>query len=69
MTLVKDPVEVGDSYILNYLSKGKRGNNHFVCRITIQNQKLFVLTAQVKEDDYSSKEDEPMCSVESFTVL
>jgi hypothetical protein len=70
VTLLKDPVETQDgAYLLTYLSKGKRGDKHFVCKIYIENQKLHVLTAQVKEADYGRKEKEVMAVVDSFRIL
>ncbi|CAB9497758.1 PsbP [Seminavis robusta] len=73
VTLVKDPVAVEEdgilSYILNYLSQGKRGDKRFVAKFCIQNQRLYALTAQVLESDYNAKEAEIMKAVESFRVL
>ena len=73
VTLVKDPVAVEEdgvlSYILNYLSQGKRGDKRFVAKFTIQNQRLYALTAQVAEADYNGKEKELMKAVDSFRVL
>jgi hypothetical protein len=70
VTLLKDPVETQEgAYLLTYLSKGKRGDKHFVCKIYIKNQKLHVLTAQVKEAEYSQKEKEMMAIVDSFRAF
>lgn len=70
VTLWKDPVETQEgAYVLTYLSKGKRGDKRFVCKIYIEHQKLHVLTAQVKEADYARKEKEMMAVVDSFRVL
>jgi len=73
VTLVKDPVAVEEdgilSYILNYLSSGKRGDKRFVAKFCIQNQRLYALTAQVAEADYIGKEEELMKAVNSFRVL
>ena len=73
VTLVKDPVAVEEdgvlSYILNYLSQGKRGDKRFVAKFCIQNQRLYALTGQVAEADYTSKEKELMKAVESFRVI
>ena len=55
--------------ILNYLSQGKRGDKHFVCKISIQRNKLYVLTAQCKEEEYVVKKKELMKAVDSFKVL
>eukprot|EP00547_Thalassionema_nitzschioides_P009225 CAMPEP_0194225604 /NCGR_PEP_ID=MMETSP0156-20130528/39983_1 /TAXON_ID=33649 /ORGANISM="Thalassionema nitzschioides, Strain L26-B" /LENGTH=161 /DNA_ID=CAMNT_0038957623 /DNA_START=247 /DNA_END=732 /DNA_ORIENTATION=- len=70
VTLVKDPIieETSGSYILNYLSKGKRGDKHFVCKIAVAKNKLYVLTAQVKEEKYLSMEKEIMEVVGTFLV-
>lgn len=71
--LVKDPLAVEEdgilSYILNYLSQGKRGDKRFVAKFSIQGQRLYALTAQVLETDYNSKEEELMKAVNSFRVL
>eukprot|EP00548_Thalassiothrix_antarctica_P005365 CAMPEP_0194153698 /NCGR_PEP_ID=MMETSP0152-20130528/57413_1 /TAXON_ID=1049557 /ORGANISM="Thalassiothrix antarctica, Strain L6-D1" /LENGTH=135 /DNA_ID=CAMNT_0038859169 /DNA_START=205 /DNA_END=612 /DNA_ORIENTATION=- len=68
VTLVKDPIveESSGSYILNYLSKGKRGNKHFICKISIAKKKLYVMTAQVKEENYNDMEKELMQVVGTF---
>jgi PsbP len=55
--------------ILNYLSQGKRGDKHFICKICIQRNKLYVLTAQCKEEEYVLKKKELMQAVDSFKVL
>ena len=70
VTLLNDPVEtVEGAYLLTYLSKGKRGDKHFVCKIYIENQKLYVLTAQIKESDYSGREKVIMEVVDSFRIF
>jgi hypothetical protein len=70
VTLVKDPFVTSDgSYLLNYLSQGKRGNKHFVCKISIQRNKLYVLTAQVKEENYGDNEKELFSAVDTFRVV
>lgn len=73
VTLVKDPVAVEEdgilSYILDYLSQGKRGDKRFVAKFCIQNQRLYALTAQVLEGDYKDKEEELLQAVKSFRVL
>ena len=70
VTLLEDPVELPDkSYLLQYLSKGKRGNKRNVCKIFIENQKLYVLTAQAKEDVYDKEAEKTIQAiVESFVV-
>ena len=71
--LINDPVAVEEdgvlSYVLNYLSQGKRGDKRFVAKFSIQNQRLYALTAQVAETDYTAKEKEIMKAVESFRVV
>lgn len=71
VTLLQDPVELPDkSYVLQYLSQGKRGNKHNVCKIFIQNNKLYVLTAQAKEDVYSTDVEKTILDiVESFQII
>lgn len=73
VTLVKDPVAVEEdgvlSYVLNYLSVGKRGDKRFVAKFCIQNQRLYALTAQILESDYKDREEEIMKAVNAFRVL
>ena len=71
VTLMKDPIAgPNDSYYqLNYQSKGKRGTKRFVAKFYIQNQKLYALTAQCKEDDYNALESEMLKTVETFQLL
>ena len=73
VTLMKDPLPVEEdgvlSYVLNYLSEGKRGDKRFVAKFCIQSQRLYALTAQVAEADYKDKEEELMKAVNSFRVL
>eukprot|EP00550_Attheya_septentrionalis_P004535 CAMPEP_0198285352 /NCGR_PEP_ID=MMETSP1449-20131203/4673_1 /TAXON_ID=420275 /ORGANISM="Attheya septentrionalis, Strain CCMP2084" /LENGTH=167 /DNA_ID=CAMNT_0043982757 /DNA_START=546 /DNA_END=1049 /DNA_ORIENTATION=+ len=72
VTLVTDPTEdpTTGAYLLNYLSQGKRGLKHFVTSTIVQNGKLYVLTAQVLEEDYSrpAMEQEIMEAARSFRV-
>jgi hypothetical protein len=64
------PNNTASKYIvLNYLSQGKRGDKHFICKICIQRNKLYVLTAQCKEEEYAMKRKELMNAVDSFKVL
>lgn len=69
VTLVDDPVDISGFYLLNYLSKGKRGDKHFLCKICIQQGKLYVVTAQVKEEDYPEKKQELRKTVDTFRVI
>jgi len=57
------------AYLLHYLSVGKRGNKHIWNKIIIQNQLLYVLTAQCKEGDYPTLGEEMKQTVTSFQVL
>lgn len=66
VTLVEDPAESNGSYVLNYLSKGKRGEKHYICKISIASNMLFVLTAQVLEASYTEKRDEMLQCIKSF---
>jgi len=68
--LTNDPVENVETgwYEIDYVSTGKRGVKHFVTRTSIKDGKLFVLTVQVKEDEYLEKEKEILISVKSFKV-
>ena len=46
----------------------KRGIKHFVTRIYIVNNMLYVLTAQIKVVEFDEKEKEIMESVKSFII-
>ena len=55
VTLLTDPYETEDgAYLLEYLSVGKRGNKHYFNKIFVANNQLYVLTAQVRQDDYDN---------------
>ena len=74
VTLLKDPYQSTDgAYILEYLSKGKRGDKHIVNKIFISNNLLYVLTAQALEEnvvaDHHDLQDEMMRTVNSFQVV
>ena len=71
VTLAKDPVEDGETgaYAIDYVSDGKRGKKHFVTRIFVKDQKLYVMTAQVKEEEYAEREKEIMECVKTFKPL
>ena len=71
VTLAKDPVEDGETgaYVIDYVSDGKRGKKHFVTRIFVKDQKLYVMTAQVKEEEYAEREKEIMECVKTFKPL
>lgn len=72
VTLLEDPYETQErsssdtaptttttttAYILQYLSVGKRGNKHYFNKIVISKNQLYVLTAQVKQEDYTTNKD------------
>lgn len=70
VTLMEDPLDTGDgAYLLHYLSTGKRGNKHYFNKIVIQNQLLYVVTAQCKEADYPSLENELRKTVSTFQLV
>jgi len=73
VTVGRDPTEdeVTGGYDVEYISDGKRGKKHFVTRTIVKANKLYVLTAQVKEVDWNSavSEDEVWNAVRSFKVL
>ena len=73
VTLVKDAIEDESTgyYAIDYISKGKRGVKHFMTRICVMNQMLYVLTAQCKEDDFianTSREAEMLAIIQTFKV-
>lgn len=72
--LMEDPVSLQDQngstfYQLNYLSSGKRGDKRFVAKFYVQNQKLFALTAQCKEENYASVKQGMLEAVKSFRIV
>lgn len=71
VTLAKDPVEDGETgaYAIDYVSDGKRGKKHFVTRIFVKDQKLYVMTAQCKEEEYAEREKEIVECVKTFKPL
>lgn len=71
VTMGRDPTEdsVSGGYDVEYISDGTRGKKHFVTRTIVDDGKLYVLTAQCKEDDWKYVEDEVWASVATFQVL
>jgi PsbP len=75
VTLMKDPIEQMDeggnhvAYVLNYKSQGKRGDKRFVCKFYIAQNRLYALTAQCREDDYSKLEKDMDNALTSFRLL
>ena len=79
VTLLKDPYEAPDgSFVsLQYLSDGKRGQKVFWTKIFVVPDEgagvapafLCVLTAQMKEQDYETYQDQFQKAVDSFTVF
>lgn len=71
VTMGRDPTEDSSTggYDVEYISDGKRGKKHFVTRTIVQGGKLYVLTVQCKEDDFSSVEKEVFQAVNTFRVL
>jgi hypothetical protein len=57
------------TYELNYRSEGKRGTNRFVCKLFVQDNKLYVLTSQCKESDYPLLQSEIEAAVNSFRLV
>lgn len=69
VSLLKDPMESSDgAYVLEYLSVGKRGRKNYLNKIFIKNNELYVLTAQCKEENYTTLEMELKKTLESFQV-
>jgi hypothetical protein len=72
VTVGRDPVEDATTggYDVEYISDGKRGKKHFVTRTIVSDGKLYVLTVQVKEEDWNPKiEKEVFDAVASFKVV
>ena len=71
VTLASDPVEDKGTgaYAIEYISDRKRGKKHFVTRIFVKDQRLYVLTAQVKQEEYADREREIRECVNTFRPL
>mmetsp|Transcript_33344 Transcript_33344/g.73537 ORF Transcript_33344/g.73537 Transcript_33344/m.73537 type:complete len:303 (+) Transcript_33344:80-988(+) len=71
VSLTKDPAEDTSSgaYDIEYVSEGKRGTKHFVTRIYVKDQKLYVMTAQVKAEEFGEREKDIMDCVKTFKPL
>lgn len=71
VTMGRDPMEDLNTgaYDVEYVSDGKRGKKHFVTRTIVDGGKLYVLTVQVKQEDWNLVEEEVWASVASFRVL
>mmetsp|Transcript_25668 Transcript_25668/g.36211 ORF Transcript_25668/g.36211 Transcript_25668/m.36211 type:complete len:252 (+) Transcript_25668:95-850(+) len=71
VTLKEDAIEDPETgaYEINYLSSGKRGEKHFVAYVNISNGKLYVLTGQIKEENYEEKKSELLASARSFRIV
>lgn len=70
VTLARDATEDPNdgTYTIEYVSTGSRGVKHFVARIGIRDRRLYVLTAQVAEDDFRSREKELFETVSTFRI-
>ena len=68
VTLYRDPVEDTDTgaYEIDYISDGKRGKKYFMTRTAVKDGMLYVLTAQVKEENFKEKEAEMITTVKTF---
>jgi hypothetical protein len=70
VTLLEDPVAVGEAYLLEYVSVGKRGKKIYLNKIIVSDDKLlYVLTAQCKEDDYPTLKAEMKSTVSAFQLV
>jgi hypothetical protein len=76
--LMDDPIEqrgdkgsegTSNGLVLDYLSSGKRGDKRFIAKFFVENEKLYVLTAQCKQADYETVKKELLEAVDSFRVL
>ena len=68
VTLYRDPVEDTETgaYEIDYISDGKRGKKYFMTRTAVKDGMLYVLTAQVKEEDFKERESEMITTVRTF---
>lgn len=72
VTLGRDATEDKESgaYDVEYISDGKRGKKHNYTRTVVNEGKLYVLTATIKDDKFNdSKEAEILQSLRSFRVI
>ena len=71
VTMGRDPTEdsATGGYDVEYISDGTRGKKHFVTRTIVDDGKLYVLTAQCKEEDWKYVSDEVWASIATFQVL
>lgn len=71
VTLVRDPIEDDDgAYVIEYISDGKRGKKRFVTRTIVNNGRLYVLTVQSKEEDFTEQtRKEVYNTIETFKVI
>jgi len=58
-----------DLYTMLISQISKRGIKHFITRIAVSKGNLFVLTAQVKEVDFTEYEKEMEETVKTFHVV
>lgn len=56
-------------YLFDYIVESSRGFNHYLAKAAVQNNKLFVFTAQIKEQDLKDYESVIRGLVSTFRVL
>ena len=56
-------------YTFDYVVESTRGFNHFVAKAAVTGQRLYVLTVQIKEGDYTQYQDLVQGIAQSFTVI
>lgn len=57
------------SYEIEYTVDSSRGQNHFLLKATVYDGRLFVCTAQAREENFSVMRDQLQHSLDSFQVL
>mmetsp|Transcript_12014 Transcript_12014/g.28152 ORF Transcript_12014/g.28152 Transcript_12014/m.28152 type:complete len:154 (+) Transcript_12014:494-955(+) len=59
--------EDGDVYYqISYINESTHGNNHYISRIAVRDQKLYVFTVQCKVKDYDALSSEMANMADSF---
>ena len=56
------------AYDLEYNVESQRGNNHFVVKTSVIDQKLYVFTVQCREEDFPLLKDEMLTVLDSVAV-
>jgi PsbP len=64
----KSPSPDFPAYYIEYLVDSSRGRNHYAVKASVIDEKLYVVTAQTKEDDYARLKQTASDLLDSFSV-